>query len=164
MDGESFDDFYRGTAQRLVRYAFAMCGDIGTAQDLTQEAYVRAWQRWDQVGQHEHPEAWLRLVVNRLATDRWRWLAVRRRTSVHMRQTEALPPPGDDGVVLVAALRRLPVAMRQVLVMHYLLDLPISRIADELGIAVNTVKSRLSRGRAGLAAILGLNFQEVSNG
>jgi RNA polymerase sigma-70 factor, ECF subfamily len=164
LDGDSFDDFYRGTAQRLVRYAFAMCGDLGTAQDLTQEAYVRAWQRWDQVSQYEHPEAWLRVVINRMVTDRWRWLAVRRHSSVHMRPAEAFAPPGDDSVVVVAALRRLPVPMRQVLVMHYLLDLPVNRIADELGIAVNTVKSRLSRGRVGLAEVLGQNFQEVSNG
>jgi RNA polymerase sigma-70 factor (ECF subfamily) len=164
LDSESFDSFYRATAQSLVRYAYAMCGDLGTAQDFTQEAYIRAWQRWNQVSQYEHPEAWLRLVINRLVTDRWRWLGVRRRTPVHMRQTAVLPPPSDDSVVVVAALRRLPVPMRQVLVMHYLMDLPVSRIADELGIAINTVKSRLSRGRTGLAQVLGLNFQEVSNG
>lgn len=164
MDGGSFDDFYRATAQGLVRYAYAMCGDLGAAQDVTQEAYIRAWQRWNQVSQYEHPQAWLRLVINRLVTDRWRWLGVRRRMPVHIGQMQASPPPGDDSVVVVAALRRLPVPMRQVLVMHYLMDLPIDRIADELGIAVNTVKSRLSRARAGLARVLGLNFQEVGHG
>jgi RNA polymerase sigma-70 factor (ECF subfamily) len=164
LNSGSFDDFYRVTAQGMVRYAYAMCGDLGTAQDVTQDAYIRAWQRWNQVSQYEHPQAWLRLVINRMVTDRWRWLGVRRRMAVHIGQTGTSPPPGDDSVIVVAALRRVSVPMRQVLVMHYLMDLPIDRIADELGIAVNTVKSRLSRGRANLAQVLGLNFQEVSHG
>ena len=65
-----FDGFYRDTSR--------VSGDPAEAQDLVQEAYARAWQRWRKLAHYENPEAWLRLVVNRLATDRWRRLGVRR--------------------------------------------------------------------------------------
>ena len=67
-----FDEFYRGTAQRTVRYALALTGELGVAQDLTQEAYIRAWQRWSTVAGLDNAEAWLRVVVTRLAKDRRR--------------------------------------------------------------------------------------------
>jgi RNA polymerase sigma-70 factor (ECF subfamily) len=56
--------------------------------------------------------------------------------------------------VLVAALRRLPDAQRRALVLHYLCDLSVEAVADETGASTGTVKSRLSRGRVALAAVL----------
>lgn len=150
----TFDEFYRGTSRRLVRYAYGLTGDLRDAQDFAQEAYVRAWQRWSKLATYDNAEAWLRLVVTRLATDRWRSRTVR------ARQRAAEPPPGAgepdvlDAVVLVTAMRRLPVDHRRALAMHYLLDLPIADIAAETGVAVGTVKSWLSRGRAALAEAL----------
>jgi RNA polymerase sigma-70 factor (ECF subfamily) len=51
----------------------------------------------------------------------------------------------------VRALRRLPLAQREVLVLHYVAELAVERIAVELRLPVGTVKSRLARGRAALA-------------
>ena len=153
-DAESFDEFYRSTSARLLRYGYAVTGDLAEAQDLVQEAYTRAWQRWRTVAVHPSPEGWVRLVVTRLAADRWRrigrWRAALQRTG----PTEPARPPNEDAVMLTAALRGLPVAHRQALALHYLLDLPVAEIAAEAGVAVNTVKSWLSRGRTGLAAAL----------
>jgi RNA polymerase sigma-70 factor (ECF subfamily) len=65
-----------------------------------------------------------------------------------------VPPPGDDGLVLVWALRRLPAPQRRAIALHYLFDLPVEEIASETGAPTGTVKSWLSRGRAALAAVL----------
>jgi RNA polymerase sigma-70 factor (ECF subfamily) len=151
-----FDAFYRDTSRRLLRYAYGLTGDPGEAQDLVQEAYARAWQRWRRVRDYEDPEAWLRLVVNRLSTDRWRRLFVRRDHAARERPTLPVPPPSEDAVLLVRAMRDLPVAHRRALALHYLLDRSIAEIAAETGASQGTVKSWLSRGRAGLAAALGL--------
>jgi RNA polymerase sigma-70 factor (ECF subfamily) len=62
-----------------------------------------------------------------------------------------LPPVGAEHVDLVRALRKLPVAQREVLVLHYVAELAVERIAAELGLPAGTVKSRLARGRAALA-------------
>jgi RNA polymerase sigma-70 factor (ECF subfamily) len=153
-DGQSFDEFYRGTSLRLLRFGYAVVGDLTEAQDLTQEAYTRAWQHWRTLVVHPNPEGWLRLVLTRLATDHWRrlgrWHAVLRRSG----PPEPGRPPNEDRVLLVAALRRLPAAQRRAVVLYYLADLPVAEVARESGVAEGTVKSCLSRGRAGLAAIL----------
>ena len=147
-----FDEFYRATAHRSVRYAFAMTGDLETAQDFAQEAYMRAWRRWQTVSTYDQPEAWIRLVVTRLTTDWWRRLAARRRYEARDRPPDTVPAPSDATVVVVAALRQLPLRQRQAICLHYLLDLPIAAIAQETGVPEGTVKSWLSRGRTALAA------------
>ena len=154
VDSAGFDEFYRATARRLMQYAYGMCGDLGLAEELTQEAYIRAWQRWGRIAGYEHAESWLRLVVTRLCTDRWRRLGMRHRVLAELRPPGHAPPPSEDGVLLTAALRRLPVPQRRVLGLHYLMDMPVAQIAVETGVAIGTVKSQLARGRARLAEVL----------
>ncbi|MFC4021592.1 SigE family RNA polymerase sigma factor [Micromonospora sp. GCM10011542] len=153
-DAQSFDELYRGTARRMLRYGYAVTGDHTEAQDLVQEAYARAWRQWGRLSTHPAPEAWLRLVVARLATDRWRrlhrWRAVLSRTG----PPPTVAPPSEDAVLLVRALRQLPTAQRQALALHYLFDMSVEEIAREADVPVGTVKSWLSRGRSRLAALL----------
>jgi len=127
----SFDELYRETSRRLMHFAYAMTGDLSTAQDLAHEAYIRAWRNWRHVGGLNRPEQWLRLVVTRLATDRWRKLrTVARKTP---REVHNAPPPSEDSVLLVTALRRLPPLQRRAICLFYLLDLSIAEIAIEDG-------------------------------
>ena len=154
-DAESFDEFYRDTSVRMLRYGYALTGDLAEAQDVVQEAYTRAWRHWGTVIAHPAPEGWLRLAIARLATDRWRrlsgWRAAARRTG----PPEPVAPPSEDAVLIIGALRRLPDNLRQALALHYLFDLPVAAIATETGAPVGTVTSWLHRGRTELAAILG---------
>lgn len=151
----AFDDFYRGTSRRTLRYAFGLTGDLTDAQDLTQEAYVRAWQRWGRLSDYDSIEAWLRTVVYRLATDRWRRLAARRAFLAKAPPGGAVPPPSDDTMMVVEVLRTLPPSQRRALAMYYLLDMSIEQIARETGLAVGTVKAHLSRGRSALVQVNG---------
>lgn len=153
-DTNDFDEFYRDTVHRVARYAFGLTGDLGTAQDLTQEAYIRAWRNWRTVGQFEHAEAWVRVVVTRLSRDWLRRLRIGRRAHLRLGGAEVTPAPSENTVVLVAAMRCLPAAQRRALCMHYLADMSLDEIATETGAAVGTVKSWLARGRAALAAQL----------
>lgn len=161
---DDFDAFYLGSARRLLRYAFGLTGDATDAQDLVQEAYARAWQRWRRVSRYDDAEGWLRLVVTRLATDRWRRLSVRRAAASTLHPPRPVEPPSDDVVVLVAALRTLPLPQRRALALHYLLDRSIDEIARETGARPGTVKSWLSRGRVGLAAALGGTLTDATTG
>ncbi|BBH63675.1 RNA polymerase sigma24 factor [Actinoplanes sp. OR16] len=151
---EDFDAFYVSTARRVLLHVYAVCGDLGDAQDITQEAYARAWQQWSRVAGYENPELWVRKVAWRLAANRWRGL--RRRLAAYVRTGP--PPPGagpsPERVALIAALRRLPEAQRQTVVMHYLLDMSVQEIAAADGVPAGTVKARLSRARAALAPLL----------
>lgn len=141
------DDFYRVAYPRLVQYAFAMCGDFGTAQDLAQETFVRAWLRWQKLRYYDKPESWLRLVVTRMVTDRWRWLSAGSKALRRAGPPQPIAPPGENGVLLASAPRRLALPQRRAVVLHYLCDLPIAAIAEETGAGIGTVKSWLWRGR-----------------
>jgi RNA polymerase sigma-70 factor (sigma-E family) len=147
-----FVEFYQATSPRTLRYAYGLTGDLAQAQDVVQEAYARAWQRWRRLRGYDDAEAWLRLVVSRLVFDWWRHLRVRRTTALPA--PAAVPGPSEDTVVIVAALKQLPERHRQALAMHYLMDMSVAQIAAETGVGENTVKSWLSRGRDGLAAAL----------
>ncbi|HEY0698035.1 MAG TPA: sigma-70 family RNA polymerase sigma factor, partial [Micromonospora sp.] len=59
-----------------------------------------------------------------------------------------------EHLALLAALRDLPEGQRHALALHYLVDLPVDEVAATLGVSAGTVKSRLSRGRRALAALL----------
>jgi RNA polymerase sigma-70 factor (ECF subfamily) len=149
-DEVDFDELYQTRYGDVVAMLHAMVGDLGEAQDLAQEAFCRAWQRWRAVSEYDEPLAWIRRVAMNLATSRWRRLRVAR---AHLRRERAehVPPLGPDHVALVAALRRLPADQRRAVVLHHLVDLPVADVAHELQAPVGTVKSWLHRGRAALA-------------
>lgn len=162
-DAESFDSFYRATRQRLFDTLYALTGDPGEAQDAVHEAYARAWQRWDRIGDYGDPEAWVRTVARRIAVSRWR--RTRNRLVAHRRLggPTPLPGPSTETLVLLAALRRLSVDQRTAIVLHHLCDLTVADVARETGVPEGTVKARLSRGRRALAALLSIDLAEDSH-
>jgi RNA polymerase sigma-70 factor, ECF subfamily len=162
MDAEEFDDFYAVSFQRLVGQLYAMIGDRDEAQECVQEAFVRAWSHRRQLHKAHAPEAWVRTTAYRLAVSRWRRTIRSRRDPDRAVQQGTPPPePSSDHVALVAALRRLPEAQRRAIVLHHMCDLPVTSVAEEVGVPEGTIKARLSRGRAALLALLG---DEPTNG
>lgn len=157
-----FDAFYLEAAPRLVRQLHAMTGDLGEAQDCVQEAFARAWQRWDRLTGYDAPDAWVRSVAWRLAVSRFRRARTGARALLRQGVPADTPDLSPDHVALVAALRTLPADQRRAIVLHHLADLPVQRVAEETGVPVGTVKARLSRGRAALAVQLADQPQENS--
>jgi RNA polymerase sigma-70 factor (sigma-E family) len=153
-DTDEFDTFYRDTRQRLFTMIYALTGNVGEAQDVTQDAYARAWQRWDRVCGYGDPEGWVRTVARRIAISRWRRarnaLVANRRSAPH----DSLPGPDPDLVALVTALATLAAPVRTAIVLHHLVDLSVADVARETGSPEGTVKARLARGRRALAAAL----------
>lgn len=149
-----FDGFYAAHFQALTIQLYAYTGDLPGAQDLVQEAFCRAVARWKRVAALDDPLAWVRRVAWNLATSQWR----RARTAalfLRKHRVETVPAPGPDRVALAGALATLPAQQRRVVVLHYLADLPVRDIADQIGVPEGTVKVWLHRGRAALAARLG---------
>ncbi|MFE7839027.1 SigE family RNA polymerase sigma factor [Streptomyces sp. NPDC057474] len=151
MTEEEFDAFYATAFPRLTGQLYAFTGDHGEAQDVVQEAFVRAWDRRRVFLAEGAPEAWIRTVAMRLAVSRWRrarrWLELVRRDP----PPQHAPGPDPERAALVQALRRIPEAQRMAVVLHHLCDLSVEQVASETGAPVGTVKARLSRGRAALA-------------
>lgn len=147
-------EVYAGSFRRLVVQLYAVTGDLCEAQEVVQEAFVRALGASRNFTDLDNPESWLRRVAVNLARSRHR----RRRTLDRLLRRTGPPPvipdPSPEHFALMAAMRRLPVGQRHALALHYLADLPIDEVARSLDISVGTVKSRLSRGRTALAALL----------
>ncbi len=144
---QDFDDFVTGRSAALLRFAYLLTGDRHLAEDLTQEALVRAHRRWHAITGEDGPEPYVRQVVLRQYLS-WR----RRRASTERPVAE--PPEraapgfsGDDLADRVAdademwtALRGLPRSQRAVVVLRYYEDLPDAEIARLLGCAQATVR------------------------
>lgn len=148
-----FDQFYASHFTAVGVQLYAYFGDRAEAQDVAQEAFCRAWQRWSHVSTYDDPVAWVRKVAWRLAISRWR----RAKTAmafVRRHREEYLPELSPDRVALTRALATLPESQRRAVVLHYLAGLQVAEIAAQEGVAAGTVKSWLHRARAALASQL----------
>jgi RNA polymerase sigma-70 factor (ECF subfamily) len=150
---QSFEEFYAAVFGRLVGQLYLVTGDLHEAEDVVQEALARAAARWRRVCTYEVPEVWVRRVALNLATDGFRRARRRLQAATRLRP-DPQEPSALEGLVVAEALRVLPMAQRKAVVLHYLLDLPVNRVAAELGVPVGTVKSRLARARRTLAVRL----------
>ena len=128
---ESFDAFYTGSSRRVLHQMYAMTGNLADAQELVQEAYARAWQRWSTVSTYDEPEAWVRTVAWRLAASRWRKAKNGVAAMLRHGPPEHAPEPSIDNVALVAALKKIPEAQRRAIVLHHLSGLSVAEVAHE---------------------------------
>src|SRR5258708_36675920 len=86
---QAFDEFYSRSAPRLVRHGHALTGDMAEAQDIAQEAFARAWQRWPMVRDCDSPEAWVRRAATNLSASRWPPSRVARAAARHAAERES---------------------------------------------------------------------------
>jgi RNA polymerase sigma-70 factor, ECF subfamily len=159
-----FAEFYTATWSRTLAVTCAMTGDRGAAEELAQEAYVKAWSHWARVSRYDQPAAWVRQVATRLTVSRWRRSKVAASWLARNRPQSAAPPPDETSTALVQALLQIPEAERRAIVLHHLGDLPVDEVARLEHCPAGTVKARLSRGRAALALLLGDDLADESNG
>jgi len=150
-DAASFDTYFRTSKGPLVAMAFLLTGDLPTAQDLTQEAFLRTWSRWSRIRGYDDPQAWTRRVLYNLIVSRSRANGVRRRAAAAPRSA---PPPDELHLMLAAALRSLPENQMRALVLHDGAGMSVKETAAEMKVPEGTVKSWLSRGRSAAAMSL----------
>jgi len=144
---EAFASLARAAGDRLLAIAYRILRDLGLAEDAVQQTLVSAWHELPSLREADRFDAWLhRLLVNacyREARRGRRWAA----------NVRVLPDDGpvarDDLASVVArdqldrGFRRLPAEQRAVFVFHHYLGLSLPEIADQLGVPLGTVKSRM---------------------
>jgi RNA polymerase sigma-70 factor (ECF subfamily) len=156
-----FVEFFERERRAVLGLGFALCGGLGQAEEVTQEAFARAFRDWDRISGYDDPGAWVRRVVANLAASAWRRRSSELRALTRLRarpvQVEGLHTADDE---FWAAVRALPARQRQCVALHYLEDRPVAEIAGILGIAEATVRVHLHNGRAALAARLGEDLDD----
>jgi RNA polymerase sigma-70 factor (ECF subfamily) len=145
-----FDECYATRFRPIAGQLAVYLGSVEEAQEVTQEAFVRAWTRWHRISRYDDPAAWVRRVAWNLATSRLR----RMRTALRHRQghrPETVDGPGPDKVALQAAIAELPANQRRAVVLHYLAGLPVAEIAELCRAGEGQVRTWLYRARLALA-------------
>ncbi len=156
-DVEDFDRFYLREYPRMVALAYALSGSRWCAEDIAQEAFLRAHRSWNRIASYEKPGAWLRRVTTNLATSH-----VRRRLAeakalglVALGRRSALPAHPDGEAEVWSVVAELPRRQRQAFALRYLEGLSIGEIATVLELKESTVRTHLERGRSTLGRVLG---------
>lgn len=155
-----FEQAVRDTSDLAVRVAFGVLRRREDAEEVAQEAFVRAHRCFAQLRDPEHFRAWMVRVTYRLAIDRWR--SDRRRQA---REEAAVDPPAGSSAEdlalaseraarLRAAIDDLPDKLRLVIILSAIDGHDVQEVARLLEIPVGTVKSRLFLARKGLAGRL----------
>lgn len=167
-DREAFRSLFERYRNQVYGYVRRMVGEEDLAADLTQDAFVRAYQALPRLKAPGAFRGWLFQIAANRVRDHWK--------RPHPDALSLDAPVGDDGgelavadpgpgpermavreqmrVSVAQALERLAPDRREVVVLHHLNGLGVRTIAETLGVPEGTVKSRLGRARADLRGLL----------
>ena len=158
-DVGAFEALYRRHAGRIHALCRRLCGQAAEAEEMTQEAFVRAWERLSSFRGDAAFGTWLhRLTVNTVLSS-WRAAGRYRQRVVAIDDQEAPHHPvmsAQPGLALdlEKAIAALPVGARTVFVLHDVEGLLHREIAEHTGLAVGTCKTQLHRARKLLRSAL----------
>jgi RNA polymerase sigma-70 factor (sigma-E family) len=164
-DADPLEVLHREHYASLVRLASLMLGDVGLAEQVVQDAFVKLQLRWGGLRHLDRAPAYLRSSVMNGARSQLRRQKVRDRHDARRTVAPAAGTPeasvvaADEHDRVVAALRRLPERQREALALRYFLDLPEAETAAAMGVSAGSVKTHMHRGLAALAQLLGENDQ-----
>lgn len=164
-DGRAFETLVRVHQEIAFRLAYIITGSAADAEDVAQDAFVKAWRALGRFRDSEPLRPWLLRIVANEARNRRR--AAGRRAQLTLRAQrervsgDAAPSPEDIVATaeerhrLLSELDELPEGSRLVLECRYLLDLSEAETAAALGVRRGTVKSRVARALERLGEIHG---------
>jgi len=151
-DVAAFEELYRENVSRVYLLCLRMCGDPSLAEELTQEAFVRAWQKLGSFRGDSAFSTWLhRVTVNVVLGDR---RSTARREARVKPAGDELPvdlsapePSPGQALDLERSIAALPDGARTVFVLHDVEGYRHKEIADITGLAEGTSKAQLHRAR-----------------
>jgi RNA polymerase sigma-70 factor (ECF subfamily) len=158
-DRRAFGELVLRYRQRVVNLVYRICGDAEVAQDMAQEAFIRAWSKLPGYSPRSAFGNWLYRIATNATLD----LLRREKETVDV-DALPLPAPGksleaglerkDRAEIVKQAVMSLPPASRSVLVLREYESLSYREISETLGIPIGTVMSRLNYARGRLTQIL----------
>lgn len=160
-DPAAVDQFVRALHRDVRRYVAYLSADPQSAEDLTQETFLRALGSLHRFEGRSSARTWLLSIARRTVVDSLRHKAARPKIADRddwqsaAEQSQPRGLPGfEDGVALSELLAAIPAERRDVFVLTQLLGLPYAEAALVLGCPIGTVRSRVARARSSLIDLL----------
>lgn len=160
-DAAAFDELVRRYRRRVFGICMAYFGDAGDAEDAAQDAFIALLRRASTFSGAAAFSTWMYRVTTNTCNDMARKRARRPRSTgddvtrlVEAADTEDLLANRELGLELERALATLEPDYREVILLHDVGGMPYADIGERLGLPVGTVKSRIHRAHARLAAAL----------
>lgn len=144
MDARAFERLVREHQQMVYCVALSYCKDAAAAEDVAQEAFLKAYRNFDGVRRPEKVKTWLYSIARFTAID---WVRRRSHEQPAPLPDRAAPPPGGDDRAsrVMDLLRGLPESYREIVVLRYVEGLSYVQIARALGSTTSAVGEKLSR-------------------
>lgn len=157
-----FEDAFQTHYASVVASSWAICRDRQVAEELTQEAFARAYRRWRKLDEGGYAVPWLHRVVMNLTLNH-----VRRRDRGSVLERLHAPRPTDPSAALdddwlTATLRQLPRRQREAVFLRYVADLDVARVASVMGCSEGTVKTHSKRGLDRLRDVVPVDSSHAS--
>jgi RNA polymerase sigma-70 factor (ECF subfamily) len=171
-DQAAWEALMRVHQEPLFRFAYLMCGDPDEADDIAQEAFIRAYRALERFDLSRPLRPWLLSIAANLARNRFRSLgrrlnALRSLGQSRPAQAERVEETGErrwQAQRLRQAVERLGEKDRQIIYLRYFLELSTEEVAAAAGIPAGTVKSRLHRAIGRLRQVIEEGFPGLQDG
>ena len=151
----AFDQVVRAYSSDLYRFAYWLCGDRFVAEDVVQESFARAWQRWDQLRDKAAPKPWLLTIVRREHAR----LYERKRFDYVDEAPEDLAIAADHDPLAMFELEQVignvPLSLREPFLLQTLGGFSCAEIAEQLDTTEGAIMVRLTRARQALRGLMG---------
>lgn len=151
-EAPTFESFFEDHRSRLFGALCLVTGNRQEAEEICQDAFLKLWERWEQVSELKDPAGYLFRTAMNVFRNR------ARRTSLALRKALRLAPSTDDLEAvedrdeMVRAMRPLTSRQRAALVLTGYLGYSSSEAAGILGVRASTVRALASTGRAAARA------------
>ncbi len=152
LTNAEFGDWYRTVRPQVVATMTLWCGSIDAAVDATDEAFVRAFDRWNKVGAMTSPTGWVVTVAMNVVRRQARRRSLEATLLRKQRVVTELPGPAGEAF---DAVRDLPDRLRRIVLLRYVADLPQAEIAEALGLSRSSVSTALTEAHRRLRDVLG---------
>lgn len=150
-DVAAFETLYRENVRRIYALSFRLEGNPQRAEELTQDAFVRAWNKLGTFRGDSRFSSWMHTLTTHLSYSDRRSRLRRGAREFATDDLEPLAPVNperpDIGMDLERALARLPRGARRVFVLHDIEGYKHDEVARQMGVAVGTSKAQLHRAR-----------------
>ena len=150
----SFEDFFQAESQQLFRRLWLVTGNRADSEEITQDAFLALWERWDRVATLDDPTGYLYRTAMNMFRKRYRraMLAARRVVRPSLRTDDFTA--ADDRDVVMHILDELTPRQRAALVLTEMLSFTSEEAGAMLGIRPGTVRTLASQGRAAFRQLL----------